>query len=103
MADWYVGQKVVCINDRWRGRSLKETLRARVFGPKRGRNYVIAGVRAGFCYPIGLIFDPFPGTVPGTNYCSDHFRPVVEPEADISISIFTDILDQVNRREVVDA
>lgn len=111
-ADWYVDQKIVCINDdfdpKWRdiatprvnsiymireivlfqygdtaGPVISFRLREIIQNPERW-------IGPADLIQIGEI--PFP---------AHRFRPVVEPEADISV--FTAILARINKREAVDA
>ena len=97
---WRVGQKAVCVVDpsRWRILSLRELwldFWRGVGNPIRGRVYVVAGVHADRRGRAYLSFAEFPGWA----YTATGFRPVAERDADISV--FTAILDGVNRRAPV--
>ena len=107
MSDWYVGQKVVCVNDDF-SRCHKKTLITFIF-PKKGAVYTVREVVARD-YRIGLrlneIINQEGYFVRVCRLCelafiAVRFRPVVEINADISV--FNSILDEVNKHEVIDA
>lgn len=102
MADWRVGQKVVCIvgDEYWRARSWLERLKylKSPANPVKGRVYTISAIELETDdddFDVGLYL----GEVSETWFHdAKAFPPVVLSESDISISIFTEILDRVNKR-----
>ena len=94
---WRVGQKALCVVGSWSWRvlSLRELwldFWRGVGNPVRGRVYVVVAGHADRRGRAYLTFAEFPGWA----FSATGFRPVVEREADISV--FTAILDGVNRR-----
>lgn len=94
---WRVGQKVIRVNDKFKRRVINPQLGVvytiREIYDFDGVGFVLAEIRnAPRLTTVGI-------AEPG--FFAWRFRPVVEPEADISV--FTSILDRINKREAVEA
>ena len=108
MADWYVGQKVVCVHHFVMQREGDD-----VTYPVVGCIYTIRGIRDDNFETIGFLLEEIVNEerlgahgdgslhVEEPIFVEIRFRPVVNQSTDISV--FTSILDKVNKREVVDA
>lgn len=105
MTDWHVGQKIVCVRPPKPEPSVRTV-------PVRGGIYTIRKIDfdGGMtCFLLEEVVNPeavLTDTDGGKEFgeplfCASRFRPVVLSESDISI--FTEILDRVNKREKVDA
>lgn len=100
MVDWFVGQKVVCVD---------------ASGDLDG--FIVSGsLRKGSIYTIrqlelwkgtlGVLLEeirciPYPGDSEECGFLIKRFRPVINPESDLSV--FEAILRGVEKREVVEA
>ena len=99
--DWHVGQRVVCVDD------TPLTLLRIVSGTLKKRDvYTIRDIIESVGnHPseVGLILEEIEVIGPWRKcgFRPRRFRPVVRFKNDISV--FTSILDRVNKREVVDA
>jgi hypothetical protein len=101
---FHVGQKVVCVDDsgNWTNGFYYEI-------PVKGRIYTIRDIDTRCVVFFGKaairveeIILPIENTLVGEwepGYSPDRFRPVIERKTDISV--FTRILDKVNKRETV--
>lgn len=88
---FFRGQKVVCISDDW-GFHCPACMALHVltYGlpPEKGKTYVIADMRED---EDGAVFLMLEGFRPGVAFHSEHFRPLVEKQTDISV--FKEILE----------
>jgi hypothetical protein len=103
--DWHIGQRVVCIDDRCE--------RSRIYKwerfPVEGSIYTIRAIVS--CDDVGPVAfrlaeirnkpAQYEDRVRELSFFARRFRPLVEPEADISA--FISIIDRVNKQESVDA
>ena len=105
MADWFLGQRVVCVDAaRRRGAGYGWEIM-----PAQGVVYTIRAIMAFRSGRVGFLLDEISNChawydstgLSEMNFASNRFRPVVEPRADISV--FERTLDRVNKREPVDA
>jgi hypothetical protein len=98
--NWHAGQEVVVVASLVDVvRAAWVTLRKHGFWPviiRRNQVYVVDRVELHWSRPFLKLH-----SVPRAVYTTDFFRPAFKAKNDISI--FTAILDRVNRREVVDA
>lgn len=98
MTHWFVGQKVVCIDDDWRHRNFVIRLIMKFIRlPRKRGQYIISALTIMESGRIGL---KLWGFNPAAVFLSDCFRPLVETKTDISI--FTSILDRLNAGQPVE-
>lgn len=95
---FYVGQKVVCVNDlNWYEPSASK------YFPKRGSIYTIRGMRGPYfdgmhgCY-LNEIINPPDANGEEWTFCVSRFRPVTDRKTDISI--FTQMLTPNSKEKI---
>lgn len=103
MADWYVNQKVVCVDNEPGGYARRTIDLTKFTFPQCGPAYTIRRIIPAWPY-AGFLLSEIVNPKWGPReawFCSSRFRPVVIPEADIAQ--FEAILRGVEKRRLVDA
>lgn len=103
MADWYVGQKVVCVDGEvgfFPGPPVTDPIIGSVYTIREIVDVYSDGLGFRLEEIINPTFEYADGQTEAT-FDETWFRPIVSQDADISV--FTFILDRVNKREAVDA